>query len=206
MIYLRMVLWVSFFVICPSSEAYMLKNQSEALHISIPEDWRLAHSSETNGQKLYKWVPVKQQISAWQEMITVQYIPNSQSMGFTTPIDFAQQKQKTYRHKCQKLNTHPPGMRKENGYDTSVLMMVCHYAVNDAEYLMTKVIQGQYGYYVIERHIRFNPAEKDMPAPEELRENILPIMHTSHVCDQNNPVHSCPTITEQAKDLDTARG
>ena len=131
---------------------------------------------------------------AWTRRITFE---SMQEDPLPDPIEFIELLSSDRDYACGTFDAHPTFSGLENGYPTSVYLLVCHHdrATERAEVSMIKTIQGNDYFYVITRAWRGAPIPRDAAPPLDETEigGWALFMKSISVCDPSREeAHPCP--------------
>jgi hypothetical protein len=163
----------------------------ERLLAAAPKGWKEVFSRSSPELRIMEFIPEDQQNERWSEKITFESL---QSNPLPDPIEFQDGLILEQRESCENFNSYSTFSGIENGYPTTVQLLVCKRSeiINQSQVTMLKAIQGNEHFYVISLAQRSAPLADDAKAmsDEEIAAWSLYLRSIS-VCD-DTPEHRCP--------------
>jgi hypothetical protein len=165
----------------------------ETLLAAPPEGWQQAFASEAPGIRIAEFIPADEQNDTWTHKISFE--SSGGTPPLPDPIEFVNGISADQRGTCEGFESFPTFSGTENGYPTSVHLLVCHRSkINDqSQVTMIKAIRGNERFYVITRALRGPPlAEGEKPVAEEEIAGWSVYLRAITLCDGARPEHPCP--------------
>lgn len=165
----------------------------EQLLAQPPAGWRRIGAANSERLKRAQFIPENDDETLWNRRITFEAMVEQ---PLPDPIEFVQLITAGRDQDCGTFEAHPTFAGEENGYPTTVYLLVCHKDADTgrSEVTMMKSIQGNDAFYVITRSYRGKPIEAGAPPPvteEEIGGWALYLKSVS-LCDATRPEHGCP--------------
>lgn len=163
----------------------------ERLLADAPRGWKEVFSSNNPGLRMVEFIPEDQNNASWQHKITVE---SFSAKPLPDPIEFLKGLSVDQSGTCDGFESFSTFSGFENGYPTTVRLMVCKRSdiINQSQVTMLKAIQGDENFYMISRAQRGPPLADDTPAltEDEIAGWTLYLKAIS-VCD-DSAEHPCP--------------
>jgi hypothetical protein len=177
-----------------SSGAESPATNGEQLIAQPPKGWRRTGTTNIGNLRRAEFVPEDEPEGEWTRRITFESI---QEDPLPDPIEFIELMNSDRDYACGTFHAYPTFSGFENGYPTSVYLLVCHRDrdTERSEVSMIKTIQGDEHFYVVTRALRGAPIPKDEAPPIEEAEigGWAVFMKSVSVCDPSRPdAHPCP--------------
>ncbi len=163
-----------------------------------PAGWRRVGTTDIGNLRRAEFVPEEEPVddsnAAWTRRITFESL---QEDPLPDPIAFIELMNSDRVYACGTFHSYPTFSGLENGYPTSVHLLVCHRdrVTERAEVSMIKTIQGNEYFYVITRAWRGAPIPRDEAPPLDETEigGWALFMKSISLCDPSRPeAHPCP--------------
>jgi hypothetical protein len=164
----------------------------ERLLGDAPAGWKRVQSSVDPGIRIVEYIPEDQDPDTWTEKITFESFSGA---PLPDPIEFLKGMSTDQAGACPEHETFPTFSGLENGYPTSVQLMICNRSrlIDQSQVTMIKAIRGNDYFYVIARARRGEPLEKDAPAlSEEEAAGWSLFLRSIRLCDSTDEGHACP--------------
>ena len=167
----------------------------EVLLAAPPEGWQQVLSIDRPGLRMVEFVPEEEVGSGenWRRKISFESLAGN---PLPDPIDVVTGLSADQEGTCGGFEAFSTFSGLENGYPTTVHLMVCHRnkLSDKSQVTMVKVIQGNEHFYVITRSERGPPlAEGAQPISEEAIAGWSLYLKAITVCDAGEAEHPCPT-------------
>jgi len=171
---------------------------AEHLLAAAPDGWRQVFRSSRGDTRIVEFVsPDSAPGDAWAEKVAFE------SFGGTPLPDpdvlltgIAQDQKKT----CDRFAQHDTFSGDENGYPTSVKMMICYDnpVTDKGQVTLVKSIRGDDRFYVITRAARTEPIanDKDLPLPAKQMAEWSLYLRAISVCNPQRAEHPCPAAQD----------
>jgi hypothetical protein len=163
----------------------------ERLLAAPPNGWKEVFSSDNQGLRMVEFIPDDQVNAAWQQKISFE---SSSSKPLPDPINFFEGLSVDQRGTCDGFESFAIFSGFENGYPTTLRLMVCKNSniINQSQVTMLKAIQGKDNFYVISRAQRGSPLADDAePLSEVEIAGWSLYLKAISLCD-DSPEHPCP--------------
>ncbi len=158
-----------------------------------PRGWRQVGATSVATLKRAVFLPEGEVEDAWTRRITFEAImedPLPDPIGFVDVLSLGRDRD------CGTFDRHPTFSGEENGYPTSVNLLICHRDIKTerSEFTLMKTIRGNDAFYLITRSMRGPPVPKGAePAMDETRIGGWAIyLKSITLCDDSRPGHPCP--------------
>ena len=163
----------------------------ERLLAEAPSGWKEVFTSNNPGLRMVEFIPEDQANASWEHKITFESLSGK---PLPDPIEFLKGLSADQSGTCDGFESFSTFSDFENGYPTTVRLMICKHSdiINQSQVTMLKAIQGEENFYVITRAQRGPPLADDTPAltDEEVVGWTLYLKAIS-VCD-DSAEHPCP--------------
>jgi hypothetical protein len=176
-----------------SAETGSTTSQStgERLLADAPSGWKEVFNSDNPGLRMVEFIPENESNASWQHKITFESLKGK---PLPDPIEFLKGLSADQSGTCEGFESFSTFSGFENGYPTTVRLMVCKRSdiINQSQVTMLKAIQGKENFYVITRAQRGPPLADDTAAltDEEMAGWALYLKAIS-VCDDTTE-QACP--------------
>lgn len=165
--------------------------QGELLLAAPPAGWRETGAMQTPLLRMAEYGPA-QPVEGRLERLTLEAQAGD---PLPDPISFVQGVSGDLASRCEGFEDTNVSSGYENGYPTSVRLMICP-KFSDAEFgqvVMAKAIQGNEQFYVITRRLRVPPMDGNAQ-PMTAQEMAAWTAHLTdiRVCDTRDADHPCP--------------
>ncbi|MEO5338768.1 MAG: hypothetical protein H7841_18085, partial [Magnetospirillum sp. WYHS-4] len=174
----------------------------ERLFAAPPAGWTAVRKEFKEGRRLHEYLPPGQTAKDWTERVTVQVF---EGMLDVPAVTFAMRMADGVRESCERYEGQDPDSRQVNGYEVSLLLLECRRPAPDAarpqvvprriEVLMSTVIRGREGIYVVQRAWRGDQPGGGHPFySRPAREAWLAFMGTVELCDLADRAAPCKSL------------
>ncbi len=164
----------------------------ETLLLQAPPAWLRVEEQSSEAFRLAEYVPAGQSKDAWNDRI---FIEANALKPLPDPISFLETMGAELKTECTDSNHNNIHSGLENGYPTSVRLLICNKSNLSArsEVSLIKAIQGKDFFYVVSRARRSDVLQNDEPplSQKEMGEWSL-YMRSIKVCDPRSDAHPCP--------------
>lgn len=165
----------------------------EQLLAAPPQGWKNVFSSENPGLQMAEFIPQDQDNGSWTQKITFESL---KGQPVPDPIEFLQALSVDQRGTCEGFESYSTFSGFENGYPTSVQLLICARSkiIDQSQVTMIKVIQGNENFYTISRAQRGPALSEDSQALTETEVAGWSLyLRAISVCDPGQPeTHACP--------------
>jgi len=160
--------------------------------LQTPPAWLQVAAEKSDAFRLAEFVPAGQDRTQWFDKL---FIESNNLLPLPDPIVFLEAMGKELKTECEGTSDTNIYSGVENGYETSVRLLVCNKNLNSArgEVTLIKAIRGNDNFYVISRARRSEPLQiEEAPiADREMGEWSL-YMRSIKLCDPRSDKHRCP--------------
>lgn len=166
--------------------------EGERLLGDAPAGWKRIQSSVDPGIRIVEYIPENQDPDNWTEKITFESFSGA---PLPDPIEFLKGMSDDQAGACPAHETYPTFSGLENGYPTSVQLMICNHSrmIDQSQVTMIKAIRGNDYFYVVARARRGEPLDEDAPAmSEEEAAGWSLFLRSIRLCDSTREEHACP--------------
>ena len=163
----------------------------ERLLAAPPSGWKEVFSSDNQGLRMVEFIPDEQNNATWQQKISFE---SSSGKPLPDPIDFLEGVSVDQSGTCDGFESFTTFSGFENGYPTTVRLMVCQNStiIDQSQVTMLKAIQGKDNFYVISRAQRAPPLADDaQPLSETEIAGWSLYLKAISLCD-DSAEHPCP--------------
>ncbi|MEZ5560686.1 MAG: hypothetical protein R3E86_19335 [Pseudomonadales bacterium] len=163
----------------------------ETLLAAPPADWQETGTLSSPVMRMVEYMPETQPDDAI-DRVTFE---SQAGPELPDPIEFLRGLEQDLLNRCTRIEAVNIYSGTENGYPTSVRLLVCHSYkdLGQGEVLLVKAIQGYEYFYTITRSRRVPPiAEDDEPLPAEVMAQWSAYLRDVHLCDTRREGHACP--------------
>ncbi len=165
----------------------------EQLLAAPPGGFKEIFSSDNPGLRMVEYIPEGEARDSWQEKITFEALSGD---PLPDPIEFLKALAADQAGACAEgFSEYPTFSGFENGYPTSVHLMICRRSrvVEQSQITMLKAIQGNESFYVVTRAQRAPPlAEGASALSEEAMGGWALYLKAISLCDNGVAEHTCP--------------
>ena len=167
---------------------------AEHLLAAAPEGWRQVFRSNHGDARIVEFVPADSAAGdAWTEKVAFESFAGS---PLPDPVSLLEGIAKDQKKTCDTFAERDTFSGDENGYPTSVKMMICYDnpVTGKGQVTLVKSIRGDDRFYVITRAARTEPIanDKDLPLPAEQMAQWSLYLRAISVCNPQHPEHPCP--------------
>ncbi|MCB1684937.1 MAG: hypothetical protein R3E82_17745 [Pseudomonadales bacterium] len=167
----------------------------EQLLAGAPPGWKEAFASEAPGLRMAEFIPEDESIESWTRKITFE---SSAGAPLPDPIEFVKGISKDQEGTCEGFESFSTFSGFENGYPTSVHLLVCHHSriIDRSQVTMLKAIQGNERFFVITRALRGPPMEEGtrVISADDIAAWSL-YLRSITLCDPGRAGHPCEKST-----------
>lgn len=163
----------------------------ERLLAAPPSGWKEVFSSDNSGLRMVEFIPDEQNNASWQQKISFE---SSSGKPLPDPIDFLEGVSVDQSGTCDGFESFTTFSGFENGYPTTVRLMVCQNStiIDQSQVTMLKAIQGKDNFYVISRAQRAPPPADDaVPLSQVEIGGWSLYLKAISLCDDSEE-HPCP--------------
>ena len=164
----------------------------ETLLLQPPPAWLRIEEQASEAFRLAEYVPAGQDKDDWNDRI---FVEANALKPLPDPISFLEAMGAELKTECTDSNHNNIHSGIENGYPTSVRLLICNKSNLSArsEVSLIKAIQGEDFFYVVSRARRSDALQNDAPplSQKEMAEWSL-YMRSIKVCDPRSDDHPCP--------------
>jgi len=164
----------------------------ETLLLQTPPAWLQVTSQQSEVFRLAEFIPAGQDKKQWFDKLLIE---SNNLQPLPNPIVFLEAIGRELKTECEGTNDINVHSGIENGYETSVRLMICNKNLNSArgEVTLIKAIRGNDNFYVISRARRSEPLQTDASplSDREMGEWSL-YMRSIKLCDPRDNAHPCP--------------
>jgi len=179
----------------PSPNAATPPATEETLLLQAPPAWLRIEEQASEAFRLAEYIPAGQDKEDWNDRL---FIEANALKPLPDPINFLESMGEALKKECSGFNHANVHSGFENGYPTSVRLLICNKSNVTArsEVSIIKAIQGEDYFYVISRARRSDALQNDEPplTDKEMGEWSL-YMRSIKVCDPRTDKHPCPENT-----------
>ncbi len=165
----------------------------ETLLLQTPPAWLQVTAQQTDTFRLAEFIPAGQDEVQWFDKI---FVESNNLEPLPDPIVFLEAMGKEQKTECEGTNDTNVYSGIENGYQTSVRLLVCNKNLVSArgEVTLIKAIRGNDNFYVISRARRSESLQTETSplSDQEMGEWSL-YMRSIKLCDPRNDAHPCPS-------------
>jgi len=160
--------------------------KDENLLVAMPQGFKVAMSESRNGLIMQEWVPEKESVQNWTEMVTVQIFLNRADID---PVQFLGLMEKQWAGACKGSTASPPTVGKVNGYAAAMSLLRCPLLAQTGkpETTMFRALKGNDSFYLVQRAVRAVPDEARLLQMRQYLETVS-------LCDTRRPAQACPTM------------
>lgn len=164
----------------------------ERLLAAPPQGWKEVFSTDNPGLRMVEFIPDDQNNADWRQKISFE---SSSGKPLPDPIEFLTGLSVDQSGACDEgFESFTTFSDFENGYPTTVRLMVCRNSaiINQSQVTMLKAIQGKDNFYVISRAQRAAPLAEDAePLSEAEIAGWTLYLKAISLCD-GSAEHPCP--------------
>ena len=175
----------------PSAD-FSTPEPGERLLAAPPEGWKEAFASRAAKLRMAEYIPADESNDSWTRKITFE---SSSAKPLPDPLDFVSGISQDQEGTCEGFESFSTFSGLENGYPTTVHLLVCRHIqlIEKSQVTMLKAIQGAEQFYVITRAQRGPPLEEGAEAiSAEVIAAWSLYLRAITVCDSERPEHPCP--------------
>ena len=166
--------------------------KGETLLLEPPPAWVRVSQEVDDKFRLAEFIPVSQETDEWQDKI---FIESNSLLPLPDPILFLEAMGREIKTECDGTSDANVYSGVENGYETSVRLLICNKNRNSArgEVTLIKAIRGNDNFYVISRARRSEVLQTDSsPLPDKEMGEWSLYMRSVKLCDTRDANHPCP--------------
>lgn len=169
----------------------------ETLLLQPPPAWLRIEEQASEAFRLAEYVPAGQDKDSWNDRL---FIEANALKPLPDPISFLEAMGAELKTECTGSSHNNVHSGFENGYPTSVRLLICNKNNVSArsEVSIIKAIQGEDFFYVISRARRSDALQNNAPplTKKEMGEWTL-YMRSIKVCDPRSQNHPCPVSADE---------
>ncbi|MGE0625966.1 MAG: hypothetical protein AB7I04_09660 [Pseudomonadales bacterium] len=169
--------------------------EGERLLAQPPAGWQQTGATNLPTLRRAEFVPDDETADDWTHRITFEAMIET---PLPDPIEFVDLLAESRQRECGTFERLPTFSGEENGYPTSVDLLVCHHdrKTDTSEVVLMKTIQGNDAFYIITRGERGAPIpEGGKPSVEDVEVGAWALyLRSVTVCDDARAGHACPTV------------
>lgn len=175
--------------------------RGEQLLAQPPSGWQQVGATNLPTLKRAEFLPADETPEAWASRITFEAMVED---PLPDPIEFVDLLAADRQNECDTFERLPTFSGEENGYPTTVDLLVCHHdrETDRSEVLLMKTIRGNDAFYIVTRGRRGPPVpDGGKPAVEDVEVGAWALyLKTVGVCDDSREGHPCPAATPGSGD------
>lgn len=164
----------------------------ERLVMDPPDNWLPVAVQRGEKVNITRLFPPGQNDKQWSEMITLQIYPNSEK----SPRSFIEDVVRYSRENCEAAGPSAVTEAPVNGYPMARVAVSCSKgrASGMGGYVLVQAMRGREALYVVQRHWRGPPFDKDHPPafPPEMLHEWGAFLGSIGLCDTRDGRHPCP--------------
>jgi len=164
----------------------------ETLIAQPPAGWLQINATNTRNIRSAQFIPDDESDENWTRKITFESLLES---PLPDPIEFIEILNTGQNSRCGTYEAFPTFTGFENGYETSVYLLICHNdrQAKQSEVTMIKAIKGNDFFYVITRTKTAPPVtEGAIAIEEEVVAAWSLYLRSITLCDSTREAHPCP--------------
>ena len=134
--------------------------ENENLLVTAPPGFKVGFSDEKPDMLMTEFVPSKETVEDWTEMVTVQVF-----FGVSTRQQFMDDMGKRWRAACPDAEeAHTVAEAPENGYPTLVWLLSCpkNPGPGKPEITWFKAVEGNDSFYLVQKAFKFEPSKEQI--------------------------------------------
>lgn len=163
----------------------------EQLRAEPPQGWKQGFATDTPGLRMAEYIPENETHEQWRQKISFESLSGQ---PLPDPIDFLNSISTDQAGTCEGFESFSTFSGLENGYPTSVQLMVCQRSklIDKSQVTMIKAIQGNEFFYVVTRAQRGPPLTDGARALNDTEMASWSLyLRAITVCDSERPEHPC---------------
>ena len=165
----------------------------ETLLLQIPPAWLEVTAQTSDAFRLAEYVPAGQSREEWLDKL---FVESNTLKPLPDPLAFLEVMGEELKTECEGSSDANIHSGIENGYETSVRLLICNKNLESArgEVTLIKAIRGTDNFYVISRARRSEPLQNEQSplSSDEMAAWSL-YMRSIKLCDPRSAEHPCPT-------------
>lgn len=171
-----------------SYAVYGAELKYENLLQGIPKNFKLgyrAHNKKTN-YSILEFIPKDETVKDWSEMITTSIYHKNLNL---TASQYTQKIAELWQKSCKGSETKNIREGKENGYDFSLVMLVCPKSkmTNKEEITWLKAVKGKDSFYSVQKAFTHAPTKESVI-------ETMQYLRRVQVCDTR--LNNCPKVSK----------
>lgn len=175
-----------------SSAANNTPPQGETLLLEPPPGWLRGAERTTEKFRIVDFYPAGNDQQNWYEKLTVE---SNNIAPLPDPIEFLSSLGDALKEQCKTSDHQPIATAEENGYQTSVRLLICgeDKETGRVQVSLVKAILGNDHFYTISHTKRSDPlANQQTPISKKEMASWSLYMRSVKLCDSANTKHPCP--------------
>jgi hypothetical protein len=179
------LLAVAFCLLLPISPS-SAQVKDETLLVHMPDGFKVGYQSSHDGMTMQEWVPEKETVENWSEMVTVQVFLGRKTLD-TAP--FLNRIGQQWLATCAGSTPDTIHTGQANGYIVSMLLLHCPLNPQSGkpETTLFRAIKGNDSFYVVQRAARYEPSKDQIST-------MAHYLSAVNVCDARTREHPCPDL------------
>jgi len=164
----------------------------ERLLLEPPPGWLRGAERTTEKFRIANFYPAGNDQQNWYEKLTVE---SNNIAPLPDPIEFLDSLGDALKSQCKNSDHQPIATAEENGYQTSVRLLICgeDKTTRRVEVSLVKAIRGNDHFYTISHTKRSDPlANKQTPISKKEMAQWSLYMRSVKLCDSASAEHPCP--------------
>jgi hypothetical protein len=160
--------------------------KGENLLVTMPPGFKVGHQGSRDGLNMQEWVPEKETVENWSEIVTVQVFLGRRDLD---PAQVLQRIQQQWLQACKGSPSAPIAAGTTNGYPTTTVLLHCPLLASTGkpETTMFLAIKGRDSFYMVQRAVRATAT------PEQV-EKMKRYLDAVSVCDSRSATSPCPVL------------
>ena len=176
----------------PAAKPALPPPTDETLLLQTPPAWLQVTAQTSDAFRLAEYVPAGQSREEWLDKL---FVESNTLKPLPDPLGFLEAMGKELTTECEGSSDANIHSGIENGYETSVRLLICNKNLESArgEVTLIKAIRGTDNFYVISRARRSEALQNEQSplSSEEMGEWSL-YMRSIKLCDPRSAEHPCP--------------
>lgn len=160
--------------------------KGENLLVTMPPGFKVGHQGSRDGLNMQEWVPEKETVENWSELVTVQVFMGRRDLD---PGQVLQRIQRQWLQACKGSPSTPIAAGVTNGYPAATMLLRCPLlaSAGKPETTVFRAIKGRDSFYMVQRAVRA------AAAPEQV-ERMKQYLDSVSVCDSRSTTSPCPVL------------
>ncbi len=171
----------------------------EQLLADPPVNWQQIFQSDRPGGRMAEFIPDDSPADGWKEKLVFESFTGD---PLPQPGELIGQIAADQQATCEKLTDTQTFSGVENGYPTSVHLLVCYVnkLTNQGQVTLIKAIRGDAHFYTVTLAARTQAMELDneLPLPPAIVAEWAAYLSAISVCNPSAVAHPCPSAPEPA--------